>query len=244
MAKEYSTEELARRFIDHREIQNLMGKYALLVMICKDADLVKNFWVPAAENPVLAVNNGYYVGTDAISSYYSAIAENYAKKASAAKEVFPKQLGGKPAGELFGVGEDHPRPLTSPIIEIAEDEKSAKGLWQVMGVDNSLTEYGPLSTWCWGYAAADFLYEKKSWKIWHLCFFQELVTPCAQDWTKPFSLEKDPVFSGFSGSCLPEPTIKRNLYQAYSPKREYTAPPRIPEPYRTFRETFSYGPND
>ena len=70
---QYSPQQLAERFIDQREIQNVMGKYALLTMICKQADLVDRFWSKQADQPTLAKNDGWYVGLDAIRGYYQAI---------------------------------------------------------------------------------------------------------------------------------------------------------------------------
>lgn len=237
----YAPQQLAERFIDQREIQNVMGKYSVLTMICKQADLVDRFWTQQAEQPALALNNGWYVGLDAIRGYYQAVSQNIAAKAALMKKLFPKQLGGKSDEEIFGVGEHYPRPLTSPLVEVAADGQTAKGLWQVMGADNSITEYGPLSTWHWGYMAADFVLEDGQWKIWHLREFTELTAPVASNWVKgnPYSIL--PEYETVAQLKVPAPTVEVKLYEAWSPQREYTLPPRMPEPYGTFAETFSYG---
>ena len=110
----YTTQQLAERFIDQREIQNVMGKYALLTMICKQADLVDKFWSKQAETPTLARNDGWYVGLEAISGYYQAISDNLAAKLPLMRKLFPKELGDKSDEEIFGVGEHFPRPITTP----------------------------------------------------------------------------------------------------------------------------------
>ena len=50
-----------------------------------------------------------------------------------------------------------------------------------------------------------------------------------------------PEFAALEELKLPAPTVAAKLYEVYSPEREYTAPPRMPEPYATFADTFSYG---
>ena len=237
----YSPQQMAERFIDQREIQNVMGKYALLTMICKHADLVDKFWAKQAPEPTLALNDGYYIGLDAISGYYQAVADNFAAKVPLMKELFPQQLGGKSDEAVFGSGEHFPRPLTSPLVEVAGDGRTAKGLWQVMGADNSITQYGPLSTWNWGYWAADFVLEDDEWKIWHLAQFTELAAPVATSWVKGSPYPVLPEYASIAAHALPAPTVPAKLYEVYSPQRPYTAPPRMPEPYNTFAETFSYG---
>lgn len=239
--EQYTPQQLAERFIDQREIQNVMGKYAMLIMICKQADIVDRFWAKSAEKPTLALNNGWYVGLDAIRGYYQAIADNIAAATPVLKEQFPKELGSKTDEEVYGSGEHRPRPLTSPVVEVAADGQTAKGLWQVMGVNNSITEYGPLSTWKWGYVAADFVLEEGEWKVWHLQEFIELDAPVATNWVEKSPYEPLPEFAALGKLTLPAPTVEAKLYETWSPERDYTAPPRIPEPYTTFAETFTYG---
>ena len=57
----YTPLQLAQRFIDQREIQNVMGKYAMMTMICKQADITGKLWAQKADKPTLARNNGWYV---------------------------------------------------------------------------------------------------------------------------------------------------------------------------------------
>lgn len=239
--EQYSPQQLAERFIDQREIQNIMGKYSLLTMICKQADLVDQFWAKQADKPTLARNDGWYVGLDAIRNYYQDIARNIAAKAALLKELFPRQLGGKSEEEIFGAGEHYPRPLTTPLVEVAGDGQTAKGLWQVMGADNSITQYGPLSTWNWGYMAADFVLEDGQWKIWHLQEFTELDAPVASDWVAGNPYQPVAEYAAVALMKVSAPTVPAKLYEGWSAEREYTAPPRMPEPYQSFADTFSYG---
>ncbi len=239
--KQYTAQQLAKRFIDQREVQNVIGKYVFTTMICKDADIVSKFWAKETPGQVFGVNNGWYEGLDAIDEYYQTVSQQTAIRSKAIQAKFPEKLGDKTDEELYGAGSMNVRPLTSALVEVAADGKTAKGLWQVMGVDNDITEYGPLSIWRWGWLAADFVLEGEEWKVWHLQMLDEIVTPVGTKWTESNPYPVLPEFAHLAQLKKPEPTTPCVLYQAYSPGRPFTAPPRQPVPYTTFSETFSYG---
>ena len=54
-------------------------------------------------------------------------------------------------------------------------------------------------------------------------------------------MENLPEFAAMADFHLPAPTVEKELWTLYTPRRPYMAPPRIPEPYDTFTDTFSYG---
>ena len=239
--KQYAAQQLAERFVDQREIQNVMGKYMFTTMICKDADVAARFWSKKAPEPALGLNDGWYVGLDAIDGYYRAISVNTAVRSKAIQARFPEKLGSKTDEELYGTGTMNVRPLTTVLVEVAGDGQTAKGLWQVMGVDNDITEYGPLSTWRWGWAAADFVLEDGQWKVWHLQMLDEIVTPVGSKWTESAPYPVLPEFAHLADLTGPAPNRPCTLYTAYRADRPFQAPPEAPVPYQTFAETFSYG---
>ena len=57
----------------------------------------------------------------------------------------------------------------------------------------------------------------------------------------PEPLPKDPAFAEMENVAMPKPDRPGILRQAYSKGRPFTPSPRVPEPYKTFAETFSYG---
>lgn len=239
--QQYTAEQLAQRFVDQREIQNVIGKYVFTTMICKDADVVSRFWAKNADAPCLGFNNGWYIGLDAIDGYYQAVSNNTAIRSKTIQAKFPEKLGELCDEELYGTGSMNVRPLTTVLVEVAGDGKTAKGLWQVMGVDNDITEYGPLSIWHWGWLAADFVLEDDEWKVWHLQMLDEIVTPVGAKWTEANPYPVLPEFAALAELKLPEPTKPCALYTAYNTQRPPMAPPKAPVPYTTFAETFSYG---
>ena len=75
-------------------------KYMFTTMICKDADVAARFWSKKAPEPALGLNDGWYVGLDAIDGYYQAISANTAVRSKAIQARFPEKLGSKTDEEL------------------------------------------------------------------------------------------------------------------------------------------------
>ncbi len=99
-------------------------------------------------------------------------------------------------------------PLYSPLIEVAGDGQTAKGLWSCLGAHNEVGGAGPVANWTWGYFAADFVKEGDGWKIWHLQYLNDVDCICGQSWGKP----QQPL-SRSAGVCrregLPVPRLYR-----------------------------------
>jgi hypothetical protein len=235
-----TAERLADRFLDLRAVQNLMGKYVFSMMICKERTIYQDYWTRTKSDPALGLNNGWYRGAQAIQDYYQAVADQTEVQSKTIQSIFPEQLGGLSDEELYGTGRMNLRPLTNPIVEIAGDGQTAKGFWQVMGVDNEITDRGPLSTFRWGYVGADFVREDGEWKVWHLLMVDDVVAPVGSDWAAPAQYPQLPDFSKLQGLKLPAPTEEREVFRAYSTDRPFTPPIPAPVPYETFDETFSY----
>ena len=231
--RKFTTEQLADRYMDRIEIRNLMGRLTNKVLLHLEDEIVDAYWAKEAPTPTLGLNDGYY----------DAITANVEAQSQAMKARFPEYLGQYSDIELHGVGTLIIDALANCYIEQAEDGKTAKGLWYIVGCDNDLTEVGPHSTWGYGMMAADFVKEADGWKLWHLLDVQELDTPCAQNWVTDRACQY-PVMGEFAGLAnlkLPPLSVEKPVYTVYSPERVYSGTLRIPEPYVTFADTFSYG---
>lgn len=241
--RKFTAEQLADRYMDRIEIRNLMGRFTNFKLLRRDDEIVDSYWAKEAPEPTLGLNNGYYVGLDAIRGYYDAVTANVELQSQAMKARFPEYLSQFSDIELHGVGSLIIDALANCNIVQSDDGKTAKGLWYTVGCDNDITEVGPHSTWGYGFMAADFVKESDGWKIWHLLDLEELTTPCGQNWVTDRECKYPPLpeFAGLSNLTLPAPTVEKTVYTAYSPEREYAGGPRIPEPYATFADTFSYG---
>ncbi len=236
----FTTEQLVQRWEDQRALKNLMGKYANCIILNREQDIFDLFW-SREEDVCLSFNDGAYVGVEAVSGYYNACFARNKLVAKLMQKRFPEQLGGKSEEEIYGVGPFKVKPLSSPVIEIATDGKTAKGLWHCQGAYNDVEICGPVANWTWGYFAVDFIRVGKDWKIWHLSYTNDVDCICGQSWGK----EKQPLpalpeFAELGEFRYPAYTVEKEIRALYTPARPHTDCPQIPEPYDTFADTFSY----
>lgn len=237
-----STEELIDRWEARRCIKNIMGKYASCIILNRVADIFTLFWSKSHKDISMGFNDGGYSGQDAVKAYYDALHDKNVLTAKLIQEKFPEHLGDKNPDEIYGIGPLSMKSLSTPVIEIAEEGQTAKGLWYCLGSCAEVSSAGPVANWVCGYYAVDFVLEDDEWKIWHLLNVNDIDHPCGQDWTKeavPFP--ELPEFSALKDLELPEYTFRGTMRRLYSTSRPFTPPPRIPEPYGAFAETFSYG---
>ena len=147
MHKQYTPQEMADRCLIIREVQNVVGKIAQCDLLA-DYDLVPQFW-SSREDICLGMNNGYFKGAEAVKGYYQQKLENTKKLTARVMEKWADHpnVKGKTADEMYGAGYVKGTDMHTPIIEVAEDGKSAKALWQFQAADTRVTACGPLSIW-------------------------------------------------------------------------------------------------
>ena len=236
-----SAEELVGRWEERREIKNLMGRYAVSFLLKREKTMFEDFWSRRADVS-MGLNDGWYVGREAIANWFAAIDQATALKAKLLKADLPDKLRDQDDASLYGIGDFDVNPLGTPVIELADDLQTAKGIWYSQGSKADVTEAGPVSYWTFGVFAVDFVCEDGAWKIWHLQYLEDVKCLCGQSWAAeqtPFP--ENPAFAALKDVKLPEPTVKVTLREYYSPSRPLAKLPRLPEPYATFADTFSYG---
>ena len=240
----FTTEQLVTIWEDRRSIKNLMGKYSNCMILNREQDIFSMFWSTRAD-VCLGFNEGWYDGAEAVSAYYSGVFEANRLKAKLIQQRFPEQLGGKTEEEIYGIGPFKVKPIGSALVEIAEDGETAKGIWHCMGAYSDIDEKGPAAYWTWGYYCVDFIREGGEWKIWHMQYLNDIDSPCGLKWDgkADYGYPDLPEFEALRGYKLPEPNVPVTLREHYSPARPHTDAPRLPESYRSFAETFSYGIN-
>ena len=151
----FTTEQLTVRWEDQRAIKNLMGKYANCVLLNREHDIYGMFW-SKRDDVTLMFNDGAYTGAASVKAYYDACHDRNALVAKLMQKRFPDVLGGKSDDEIYGVGPFKVKPMACPVIEVAGDGKTAKGLWFCQGAYNDVETCGPVAHWTWGYFAVDF----------------------------------------------------------------------------------------
>jgi hypothetical protein len=234
-------ELLVERWEDQRTIKNLMGKYVNCLLLNRQGEIFDSFF-SKKDDVCLTFNEGSYVGPEAVQGYFDALVEHNKLAAKLLQQRLPEKLGGKSEEELYGIGPFHVKPLTAPVVEVAEDGETAKGLWFCLGCNAEVTSSGPEASWTWGYFAGDFVYEGDDWKIWHLQYLNDVDSLCGQSWGKEVTPYPElPEFAPLGDFKMPPFTVKETVRSLYAVGKKTQEAPRIPEPYKTFSETFSYG---
>jgi hypothetical protein len=95
--------------------------------------------------------------------------------------------------------------------------------------------------WLWERYGVDFIKEDGVWKFWHILvltdFMSEMGKPLAGVTDAPIGPEASQAQGG-----SPWDVVATDPYKAWGPNVAQQIAPRLPEPYQTFAETFSYGP--
>jgi hypothetical protein len=229
---------------DRAAVENLFGRYMTLHNAFRDPEIIP-MWVKKGTPDVRAQysNNGVYTNWDNIMSYHA-------------------QRPNPPGKLIYHF-------LASPIIEVAADGKTAKGMWLMSGLESGLT--APESA----KGAPDFMYEKNvtvdgkkvwmhtvyakygvdfikqdgEWKIWHFHCFEVARAPYGTGWI-PFaaaaqdvSFGDDLMYFGEDGKpvMMPKPDGPATIrHNPYRTDKGQTLDLKQPVPYRTFSETFAY----
>lgn len=217
---------------DTRIIENIMGNYTFLTCYKRQSDHFEKFWTK--NEPVITLNNGKYVGYDAVKAFFVDYNNEQTKWANEVmRGLYPEELAGKSDEEIWGVGSNTVLNFTTPLIEVAFDGKTAKGIWYVFGATTEVYSDGPKAAWNFGRCAVDFVKEDGKWKVWHMLMATDFECPIGGNWGRDKMPARD-------GAAIPAPTETGEFYKSYSAEFVSIVNPRLPEPYPTFSETFSY----
>jgi len=131
--------------------------------------------------------------------------------------------------------------LSSPVIEVAEDLQTAKGMWYAPTVATECHpgDDMPTAHHVWLKFAVDFIVEDGQWKVWHYHILPSFNTAYNKSWVQS-SLEMEAMFAAMPADQRPGPEGPVTAYHAYSVHKPPAYDPRPPEPYETFSETFPY----
>lgn len=232
---------------DVHEIQNVMSLHEYYHSACQHEEELDAIWAQNADDVAFeeALFQARFVGLEAIHTYYVQFMRNTLFKSALAmtKTLFP-QLREDPEDELaFGLSYLH--TLTTPVIEVAEDGDTAKGVWISPGFTTMPTTQKLQAYWHWDRYGVDFIREDGKWKIWHFFVGREFTAPYEKSWVDS-ALDNEEAYKGALRIFEQWPGFEEphaaplNSFESYSPFKVATLKPRLPEPYRTFSETFSY----
>ena len=234
-------EKLVTIWEDRRAVQNLMGIFSGHYLLKKEKDIVAELFSGRADIS-LGINTGYYEGREAVEGYYEAIHRKNLLTTKLIMAKYPEEFKDKTPEEAYGCGLLNYKPLDTPVVEIAGDGNTARGIWTCRNSYSDLTTGGPVTFYEWGWVAADFVKEDAGWKIWHLLILNDVHVQAGLQYyeaDKPY--ETVPGFEAIGDFKMPEPNVKVTLRAPYAPDRPRTPAPEVPKPYKTFDPANSYG---
>jgi SnoaL-like domain len=237
------------------QVQNLMSKHEYYHAADMNKEEVDALWVDAkganAATATFASPGWVMNGIATIRGAYGE--ENHKRKVEALEKISKIDTSVKNIPANLGAGHEWVmHTSTTPVIEVAGDGKTAKGIWYSPGMglmpqikDGKVVMGG---TFFWEKYGGDFIKENGVWKIWHLQMAYDFTPQVGKDadWFD-FSPKGPPVEAGeqkdnkMNAPAMPSGFTKpKYSYPAYSPKRGSVIYPPLPEPYYTFSETFTY----
>jgi hypothetical protein len=224
------------------EVQNCFSKHAYYHAFGFHRLEMEDIWVKKNgdySKTVAWTNNGL-AGYDAIWKFYVTDKENTLKKNLEKISRIVPEIKNVP--ENLGAGGEWAIHMqTTPIIEVAGDGKTAKGVWYTPGVRNTAVfDDGKVEVqgaWFMERYAVDFVKEDGKWKIWH---FQNLGDPEPPGWgVQKTQAAQAPAVTQETAQA-PGRSLPNNIPKGWNPKTVPVLYPKFPEPYYTFSETFSY----
>jgi len=255
------------------EVQNTFSKHAYYHQAAKHCEEIEDCWVKLdgeySKTATWNLGGNVMQGMEDIKYNYCTVKTESKKKSL--ESLSKKNPSIKNIPENLGVGEEYVmHTQETPVIEVAGDGKTAKGIWYSIGlaVNGNIGADGKTSIstgWMWEKYAVDFVKEDGKWKIWHL--YSKMDQGPSESGGRGDSAGGPPSGDKASGGAPAGGQAQqaaggqggapaaggqasggnsgmRYVKQVEVPKwSPTTAPiidPRFPEPYYTFSETFSY----
>ena len=211
------------------DLNNLMGKYSFYARYGM-YNRVLSYFADREDTTLEIADLGVYAGKAKLADFY----QKYCKTFD---------------GEGYGVLHEH--AVSTPVIEVAADGQTAKGVWLSPGheafplvredanVQETEQERGNKvrSSWVYGKFAVEFIREGGAWKIWHLQYFRTFQIGFYDAWTDVekkdawFGVVRDrAVVDSFTGGPSGETTYSRD----YDPQGVLPYWPQPPKPYETY----------
>lgn len=232
---------------DVHEIQNVMSRHEYFHGALMHEEELDAIWSKTTDDVAFeeAMFGSRVVGMADIRAYYVDFMRNTMFRAALdLTRSFAPHLADDPEDELpFGMSFMH--TLTTPVIEVAADRETAKGVWISPGYTTLPSLEKLVAYWHWDRYGVDFIREDGQWKIWHFFVGREFTCAYDKSWVDTALDGEDPyeiavaALADWDGFSTP-PAPARNTFNPYSPYDVPTMKPRLPEPYTTFADTFSY----
>lgn len=230
----------------YHEVQHLWSRHASYDAAGKRHEEINEIWAQYQPDVCWAENNGMWIGLDDIKRGYCEWFEASQKERfKKVKRLYP-EIPDDPKYYLVGWNKMYNN--MTPLIVVAGDGKTAKGAWDSVSYITDLDKARNIFIRYF----VDFIKEGEQWKIWHanemVCKWNE---PVGDDYTSPNAKMLQEPFCDFPsiGEAVQKPPwSKAEVRCLMYDKDKFTGLltpsfPRYPDPYYTFSETHSYGPD-
>ncbi len=197
-----------RKLSSMHEIQNTMGRLTAALNFQRADEILSFFALEREDVSLEYADEGLFEGKEAVCAAVHDII------------VRPEEKG-----YMLDM------QLTTPMIEVADDVKTAKALWWCPGIAAVPTETDPQAQWCWGMTGVDFILENGTWKVWHLHYFRLIRCDYKKGWVEDTSMINrlnTPVHP------LSKPSTYHN---PYSPLSVRDGIPACPRPYASYEDS-------
>lgn len=229
----------ARAAHDRGAVENVFNRYMYLHNAFQDEQII-DLWVRRGTPGIRAryTNAGQYTDYDSVMRYH--------------------QGRPTPVGKLIL------HYTTTPVIEVAGDGETAKGVWIMAGTESGLTdpeiarEFPEMycrdevqgkkvwAHWVWCKYAIDFLKQDGEWKIWKFRCYEMARAPFEENWISfaeknQRAIDLDLMYFGENGKPVflpPADEAVPTSHDPYSPSARQTLAPAPPVPHETFEDTF------
>lgn len=234
----HHTISAAERALAMLEVQNTFSKHAYYHAAGKHVEEMNDIWAspdgPYADTVKWTNPMGVWDGWDQVYEFYCQTKLEASQSAlDVISAIYPEIEN---TLENLGIGTEWAiHTQTTAIIEVADDGKTAKGLWYSPGIAiNAVVKddgtIGKSGMWFMEKYGADFVKEDGEWKLWHIQMYYDNAPDTWGEEGEPLGKYN-----------MPEPTRENpDPYQAWTPTTLQKIQPQFPEPYSTFSETFSY----
>jgi SnoaL-like domain len=216
-------EKMVRRLSDVHEIQNLMGRYEFLTTANLFTETVELF-AKTVPQKIEIGPLGVWDGMDAAWRCFHGF-HNWTSK-----------IGVPIEGQMMQ------HTLATPVVEVAKDGQTAKGVWMSPGHEARVLGGKLTALWVWGTYGEDFIREEGGWKIRNHHVYLNIITPYDVPWTA-----EKPGDPGDIGDIFPpglpdeyKPNRPSTYAWMYSPQAVMELVPVPPDPHDSYDPSTDY----
>jgi hypothetical protein len=202
-------QKMIQRLLDKDEIHRIMCMHEWYHNALMYREELEDIWALEMPDVSFATNTAVFEGKKDLWKFYVDHSEEMKKDNNG-------------AGNLWH------HCLANEIIEVAEDGKTAKGVWMSSGQATvRIGDNKPRASWAYEKYGVDFVKVDGKWKIWHFHAYTDFYSPFDKCWTD-ITREMPPVEKLF------KVTRVVRSYKEYTPTTVPQFIPKPPEPYKTF----------